>query len=660
MQSIKSVFSNLFITCSFLLLGCNSNSQSTPLKDLTGDFKSVLPYQSNNLYGVLDTITNNWVIPAKYKTLEFIDDKRLMLVTTEKEKFEILSIKNEVVLSFKSTAWIDTKKVNDSIFSAYEITEGLSTPISYLIKIKNNKISVEEIPNMLITQYLVNEKGIFGLANDMNTKNNFVYSVFEHKVLVDNLKEPRKVSNYLISDYTLDSKEYMMDFTGKKTYSLWNSFMSEVENMPGYFYIKSNEERDYKRGIINENGEIILEPIYKDILRRNKNMLTLEDGDGKKFLFIKNKSELLPLVKYENNSDQNHVLIETETTKQIIDSTNRVVLDYSAYPHMEISGFFSWNANNPLFFNVKDENNKRKTGLMLIKNSKPEFIIYPKYYSVNFDKNYVFATTKIRENEENTLWEHTIMDLKGKELLSFKRTSYSVPGFATFNGNYLLSTSYEDKKYTFYNHTGAEIWRDKKYEKITIDKNDSYIIGFKNGMMDVYDKNLKLQYSLSIPRKDVSYDYVGVYRQSKSGAILCDIGSNYYFIDTINKKLSRSFTLDENFENYHIVYFTDYQDSVDVEEPDHLKYYHAIVDINGNYLLKPDYESISYEKGLDIIVAVKNGLIEVYDKNLNLLHEADKKITHYRVDEKLKLIFLSDEYETYSFYMDTKGKKLIK
>lgn len=643
-----------------------NTTHAVPFKDL-----------KTNLFGIYDTLSNKWLMPAMYNEVGFIDgDKRLLLVL-ENEKYKIVTIDNKTVLNFRSFLWIDTKKINENCFCTFESTFGSSPDESSIIILDKNTIQIKTITITNFSEVLVNPQKTVLLTFNQDDKSASLVDFMTNKTTASFQKaELHKSTEYLITGY-LNDTVVMLDYLGnKKNYV--PSITTSLDKLFEHTY--EVKDKDYNHGVINEKGELIIPLKYKYIYHRNSNCLELENKDGKHFIYLKHSNKIIPSKKH--NSNKNYTLIENDSIKQIIDTLGNVLFDYTHIPNVSINFSIIDNLNKPNVYtfekkfsdeerenyyyeNEKYPTNKTYEGLYKIEKNK--FIgITPdnkyKYMSRSDDVNLFCGHIKLKENKESgtSLWKSEVLNNKGELLFTHQYLAeYSYHSFNAFNNTVIFkgtdaATSKEVIK--VFNLSGTELFKEKKYDRI-INNNQAYLFAINKNQLDIYDKNMALSMNATIPQKLIDKDFY-LHYDSLSGAFKLDYSNKYYFLNQNTKQFSRSYNMIEykSFDKKYIVY--NYQDENDEDG----KSIYYIIDKNGEVLkgANNNISSIYYEKENEVIsFTYKDEKIELYNTQLNNILPLTV-IETVQYDKKNKLIYIETKNTKNAFYITTKGKKLEK
>lgn len=236
-----------------------------------GDNTKLYIVKENNKYGIYG-ITEN-----KYEDIKQLDNKEIYCVKEDnnykvinkegnivfKEKFnEIETIKNDVIV-YK----------NDNGYSAYNIKSNKKLEKSYKqLKYTSN--------NMFIFKQN-NNYGIIDLDNNIKIKDEYTNINYYEDVNIYELEEKGKEENSILnSDLTEIAKGIVNKIGTEKTYiKIWTT--------QGYKYIDSNGEsktenevlsrnnlfvskKDNKYGLVDKEGNVVVEYIYDDITEQNE------------------------------------------------------------------------------------------------------------------------------------------------------------------------------------------------------------------------------------------------------------------------------------------------------------------------------------------------------------------------------------------------------
>lgn len=609
------------------------------------NYENLLPYKENHLYGVLDVKNNKWVVPPKYKALQFIDDKRLALVDVGGGRFSIITMNNETVVTLSYNFW-DAIKVDTSIFIAREAGAGTSgSDISYVIKIEENTIAVEKVMDMFISAVLKNENGLIYIGRNTETNKSLIYSQSAKKVINDSYVDLKKVSNYLISG-SQEQQCFLLNYKGEKIMELENNKLKE--SVDELIEVRSPQAQGGSVGLIKITGEKLITPVYKHISKVVQQVYKCKDKEGKLFMFNARKSEFIAVQELHLNKDKTCLFLKSPSLMQLLDLNCNLLLDFSTQQGILPMLDNGFDLNQPMIYSSKNEEGKDKYGVFTIKDKKIVTLITPQYdYVCSYSGGYTLAANHLNGSANEPVYEYFILDAKGAVLHNLGQKPWSHPRFHFFAGHFFIDNF--DKQYLL-DKDGKEIWQDK-YSHLELEEHKKYLVGIKGKLLDLHD--MKLNKIASVQINEVEAGNFSIICDTLSGALIYSDNRDNYFIDTANQFVSRNLKIEKSFKNFHIVYF------FEEESPELGKSYNGIVDNNGRYLLKTTYKSIVYEKELGLILAWKTKGLEVYDLKLNKILD-DSKIETYFINKGLKLLYLANEVGTYSFYMDVTGKKLLK
>lgn len=638
---------------------------AVPFKDL-----------KTNLFGIYDTLSSKWIMPAIYNEIDFVDgDKRLLLVL-EKEKYKIVTMDNKEVLHFRSYLWIDAKKVNENCFRAFESTLGLgsSADETSIIMIDKNTIQVKSVNTYNVSDVLINENKTMILTFNLKSKSASLVD-FHTKQTIASFEnaELYKKNEYLISGY-LNHQEVLIDFLGNKQDFICNSISGQLFN-------NTYEVRDidYNHGVINEKGKLIIPLKYKYIYQRNSNCLDLEDKEGKHYVYLKHTNKIIPSKKYHSN--KKYTIIENDSIKQIIDTLGNVVFDYSDIANVSSNSTIIEDLNKSCIYTFEKKLTEDERENYYYENAKyPEDDKYEGMYKIEQNK-FVAITTKtkykymsrtddgklfcghikLKENKQDgtSIWKSEVLDSEGKLLFANQYVAgFGYHAFNSFNDVVIFKgtdgKTYQDVIRVF-NKNGNELLRDKKYTRI-INSNTRYLFAINKNQLDIYDKNMSLYMSATIPQNLIDKDFYCRY-DSLSGAIILDFFNNY-FLNQNTKQFSRSYKLSEYkaFNKNHIVY--NHQDENDEDS----KTIYYMVDKNGEIVqgANNNISYISYQDKIGVLEFTYNDeKIELYDLLLNNILPITA-IETLQYDDRNKLIYIETKNPKATFYITNKGKRLEK
>ena len=437
-------------------------------------------------------------------------------------------------------------------------------------------------------------------------------------------------------------------------------------------YYKMKEEDKY--GIINEKGELILEPQYEEIIipNQNKAVFICKNEDEQKILNDKNE-ELF--TQYENLEPIELINIVTE----------------SAYE------------TNSLKYKKDD-----KYGLI---NLEGEKITEPKYDEIS-SLGYKDGEVLIKENDKygilNTITGTTIIkpiydsiesDQYYNETNGYKRSGYIV-----------CNVTSDGYRYGYYDYEGGKVL-DTEYNQITRltqvgDKTDMYLIIAKNGQYGVYINNNKvinteyqsISYNsglemfvvekteqfgainekgvqiLNIEYSDIQINGIYMYTKKGEEQIIYDNEGNKINIPsnvTIEKTDNSDYYIkieQQEDETIYTLVNSRYENAIEQEYTYIENLYNGcfiaindsgktgIINTEGNVVVDFTYDLIQTVKNKDVIQAFdfKNNITDIYNNDI----EKTLEMSNANIESNKEYIKVYNEAE--EVYLDNNGDKIVK
>ena len=360
-----------------------------------------------------------------------------------------------------------------------------------------------------------------------------------------------------------------------------------------YFTIVSNE----KQGIINKNGEIIVDTKYTNIIIPNPqkdiffcyNGEELEVLNSKKERLYTNFEKVEP-IKLKNvattlNYEKSVLKFKKGDNYGLIDLEGKIIAksEYQSIENLQLcEGIFLIKQNN-------------KYGIM---NLKGTIIIKPAYDSISSDG---FYTEKdgyrksgyIVSNKTDDGYRYGYVSNNGKKYLNASYTSVARIWKNLSTKEIYLIVS-QNGKYGIYNKDKNII--KEEYQSIEYDESSNLVILEKNkkfGMASLDGKMVILVENSELETKGIY-----IYAKKDLENIVYDKNGN-----KINISFNKAIYETEN-ENYRIS---------TLENND--KIYYGIVDKNGNTLVNEKYEYVEYAFGTYFIAKKEDGKLGIISSN---------------------------------------------
>lgn len=436
-------------------------------------------------------------------------------------------------------------------------------------------------------------------------------------------------------------------------------------------YYKMKEEDKY--GIINEKGELILEPKYEEIIipNANKAVFICKNEDEQKILNDKNEEIL---TQYENIEPIQLINIITESAYE----TN--VLKYQKDGKYGLINLEGEKIADPKYDEISSLG--YKDGEVLIKENNKYGIL-----------NTITGTTIIK-----TIYDSIESDQYYNETNGYKRSGYIV-----------CNVTSDGYRYGYYDYEG-EMVLEAEYNQITRltqvgDKTDIYLIIAKNGQYGVYINNNKvinteyqsISYNsglemfvvektgqfgainekgvqiLNIEYSDIQINGIYMYTKKGEEQIIYDIEGKKINIPSnviIEKTDNPDYyiKIEQNEETTYTLVNSRYEDVIEQKytyiENLYNGYFIAIndsgktgiIDIEGNVIVDFVYDLIQTVKNKDVIQAFdfENNITDIYNKDMKKTIE----INNAKIESNKEYIKVYNEEE--EIYLDNNGDKIVK
>ena len=478
---------------------------------------------------------------------------------------------------------------NNKIKNDYEVVK--ITGFDYFKYISNQKCGVidkegNKIIDAKYTDIIIpnpQKDVFFCYENDniviLNAKGEKLYQDFKNVEPVK-LKNVATTLNYEkeLFKYEKDGRWGLINIDGKQ---IVKPEYEEIENLQlreGIFLVKKNG----KFGIINGNGVCIINPEYDGIV--SDGFYTEEHGYNKSGFIVSTKIEDGYRYGYINFQGKKYLSNEFNSIERIdIDDYKEVYLiaskngRYGVYKNRkniieEEYQSIEYNVANKLLLIEKN----KKYG---VTDLEGKIIIEPENTSIEFKGIYVYAKKGL---------ENIVYDINGDKInISFNKALYETEsenyristlendneifyGIVDKNGNTLVSEKYQFIEYAFGTYfveknedglfgiissNGKEVVK-SKYNVLQKLKGKKVLqaVDSKTGIMDLYNSNLRLLYSLKDANISSEDEYIKVV--SESGIIYLDKDGNEIDKDSDLVKSSNKLQEPEKVGKYKKVQFT--------------------------------------------------------------------------------------------------------
>lgn len=391
-----------------------------------------------------------------------------------------------------------------------------------------------------------------------------------------------------------------------------------------YFTLISNE----KHGVINKNGDIIIKPVYTDIIIPNpeKDIFFCYNDENVEALNSKGEKlytdfEKVEPIKLKNvattlNYEKSSFKFEKDGKYGLINLEGKVIAK-NEYESIENLGLCEG------IFLVKQNG---KYGLI---NVNGKTIIKPNYDNIKSDEYYT--------KEDGYKKCGYIVSNKTSDGYRF--------GYVTNTGEKYLETNYNSISRIYPKDTAKDIvliasqngqygvFKNKKniiateYQSIEYDENSDLLITEKNKKYGV----ASLEGKVIIPNENTSIESKGIYLYAKQA-----LENKVYDYEgnKINISFNKAIYKTEN-DNYRISTLEN-NDSV----------YYGIVDKNGNTLVSEKYEFIEYAFGTYFIAKNENGKYGIISSNGKEVYEFKYNILQKIKDKNILQVVDSEEKTT--------------
>ena len=446
--------------------------------------------------------------------------------------------------------------------------------------------------------------------------------------------------------------------------------VQKIEETSTYYKLK----QDDKYGIINEKGELVLEPQYEEIIipNLNKAVFICKNGDEQKIL--NDKKEQL-FTQYEDIEPIELINIVSESSYE----TN--VLKYKKDDKYGLISFEGEKIAEPKYDEISSLG--YKDGEVIVKENNKYGIL-----------NTVTGSTIIK-----TIYDSIESDQYYNETNGYKRSGYIVCNITS-----------EGYRYGYYDYEGSKVL-DAEYNQITRltqvgDKTDMYLIIAKNGQYGVYINNNKIinteyqsisynsglemfivektgQYGtinekgvqiLNLEYSDIQINGIYIYTKKGEEQIIydkdgkkIDISPNIIIEQTDSQDYYIKIEQNEDTAIYTLVnsryedviekkytYIENLYDGYFIAINDNGKT--GIIDTEGNIIVDFIYDLIQTVKNKDVIQTFnfENNMTYIYNKKI----EKTLEMNNANIESNKDYIKVYNEEE--EIYLDNNGDKIIK
>lgn len=212
----------------------------------TQTFKGALVFERDEKKGIVDTL-GTILLPANFNNVSITDDEQFVVLENDQNKYGILNAKLDTIFSFKYDYISEQNKLfivsNNEKYGVLDVNKKEKLPIIY----KN--VSALKMPFQSFTYETFDAK--YGIV-DVRGK-----SVLKD---VRYYVEPISEKLFLAK---IDDDSYFVDRNMKMKYDFPVRYIIPITEKMTQFYIKKEDE--YFAGLINNKGQILLQPKYKSI-----------------------------------------------------------------------------------------------------------------------------------------------------------------------------------------------------------------------------------------------------------------------------------------------------------------------------------------------------------------------------------------------------------
>ena len=446
----------------------------------------------------------------------------------------------------------------------------------------------------------------------------------------------------------------------------------KVEEISEYNYFTLEQNQKY--GVIDKNGNIIIEAEYEAVQIPNPS----------KAIFV--------CVKEYNENTKEYETVVYNEKKEVLLSNYKNIQSISIYTNVN---------STPYEKSVLTYKENGKYGLINLEGKQITKPVYDEISSINYKE----GTFLVKQNELEG-----IINMKGKVIIKCEYESVTSDNYYSENGNnkqagFIVSKKTEDGyRYGYANYRGTIILNPiyTQLERVTEIANEKgvYFIAFKNGQAGLLKNNKEI---LNYEYEDIQYNVLGsifvTKRNGKYGAVnqegttvlypeydnvytggmylnalkdkdifIFDLNGNKIETNEVSKIKTENanyyITIDKN-NKYKVV---DSKDNIIIDKDyTYIEYLpgdyfiverdskNGIIDSNGKSVIELKYDSISRINETDILQMEKDKNIALYNLNMKEIVSMDNAIVKEVKDEKSYILLYSD---TDFKYLDKEGNIL--
>lgn len=446
----------------------------------------------------------------------------------------------------------------------------------------------------------------------------------------------------------------------------------KVEEISEYNYFTLEQNQKY--GVIDKNGNIIIEAEYEAVQIPNPS----------KAIFV--------CVKEYNENTKEYETVVYNEKKEVLLSNYKNIQSISIYTNVN---------STPYEKSVLTYKENGKYGLINLEGKQITKPVYDEISSINYKE----GTFLVKQNELEG-----IINMKGKVIIKCEYESVTSDNYYSENGNnkqagFIVSKKTEDGyRYGYANYRGTIILNPiyTQLERVTEIANEKgvYFIAFKNGQAGLLKNNKEI---LNYEYEDIQYNVLGsifvTKRNGKYGAVnqegttvlypeydnvytggmylntlkdkdifIFDLNGNKIETNEVSKTKTENanyyITIDKN-NKYKVV---DSKDNIIIDKDyTYIEYLpgdyfiverdskNGIIDSNGKSVIELKYDSISRINETDILQMETNKNIALYNLNMKEIVSMDNAIVKEVKDEKSYILLYSD---TDFKYLDKEGNIL--
>lgn len=446
----------------------------------------------------------------------------------------------------------------------------------------------------------------------------------------------------------------------------------KVEEISEYNYFTLEQNQKY--GVIDKNGNIIIEAEYEAVQIPNPS----------KAIFV--------CVKEYNENTKEYETVVYNEKKEVLLSNYKNIQSISIYTNVN---------STPYEKSVLTYKENGKYGLINLEGKQITKPVYDEISSINYKE----GTFLVKQNELEG-----IINMKGKVIIKCEYESVTSDNYYSENGynkqaGFIVSKKTEDGyRYGYVNYRGTIILNPiyTQLERVTEIANEKgvYFIAFKNGQAGLLKNNKEI---LNYEYEDIQYNVLGsifvTKRNGKYGAVnqegttvlypeydniytggmylnalkdkdifIFDLNGNKIETNEVSKTKTENanyyITIDKN-NKYKVV---DSKDNIIIDKDyTYIEYLpgdyfiverdskSGIIDSNGKSVIELKYDSISRINETDILQMETNKNIALYNLNMKEIVSMDNAIVKEVKDEKAYILLYSD---TDFKYLDKNGNIL--